>query len=71
MIKLSFSAPSLRWHLNVKQCELSSVQDNADEPLVRRGDTDGISEVHFLSLILYLGDFIGKTNLHLLLALSL
>ena len=24
MIKLSFSAPSLRWHLNVKQCELSS-----------------------------------------------
>ena len=68
---LSFSAPSLRWHLNVKQCELSSVQDDADEPLVRRGDPDGISEVHFLSLILYLGDFIDKTNLHLLLALSL
>ena len=48
-----------------------TVQDDADEPLVRRGDPDGISEVHFLSLILYLGDFIDKTNLHLLLALSL
>ena len=44
---------------------LFSVQNDADEPLVRRGDPDGISEVHFLSLILYLGDFIGKTNLRL------
>ena len=86
---LSFSAPSLRWHINVKQCELSSgdffticfiwnenffcvdlfhvislfsVQDNADEPLVRRGDPDGISEVHFFIPYFIFGGFYWRNK---------